>query len=380
MTLSPFADRLMNLSNSGLLALMVSIGHRTGLFDVMAGLPAATSCEIAEQAGLDERYVREWLAAVTAGLMVQHDPREMTFSLPAEHAAHLTRAAGPRNLAASFQLLGVLAAAEDQVVECFWRGGGVPDSKFRRFRAISAELTWAVLDAYLLEALLLLVPGLNHRLRAGIDVADIGCGWGHALNLMAEEFPASRFVGWDVSDETLAAGRAEAERKDLSNVRFESRDIGALGEEQGFDFIASFEGIHHQARPDLVLQAIASAMRPGGTYLCVEIGASSRLADNVGLPWSAGLYALSCMHCVTVSRASGGVGLGAMWGEELARRLFAEAGLLVQDVKRLPFDPVNKYYIATKGGSPDDQGGHRHTVPPSRSNPAGGVTVQLQVL
>jgi len=355
MTSSPFADRLIDLSNSGLLALMVSIGHRTGLFDAMATVSAATSSEIADRAGLNERYVREWLAAMTTGRMVDHDPREMTFTLPAEHAAHLTRAAGAGNSAVGFQLLGMLAAVEDQVVDCFWRGVGLPSSEFSRFQAICAELSWAALDAGLLEAVLPLVPGLSQRLHGGIDVADVGCGWGHALNLMAEAFPASRFVGCDVSDEALAAGRTEAERKGLGNVQFERRDASAIGVTEGFDFITSFGVVHDQARPDLVLRGIARAMRPGGTYLCVEIGASSTLADNVGLPWAAGMYTLSCMHCIPVSLASGGTGLGAMWGDQLARQLFAEAGLLVQDVKQLPPDPFNNYYIATKDRSSDDQ-------------------------
>jgi ubiquinone/menaquinone biosynthesis C-methylase UbiE len=194
-----------------------------------------------------------------------------------------------------------------------------------------------------------LIPGMREQLRAGVDVADVGCGCGHALNLMAEAFPASRFVGWDVSNEALTAGRAEAERKGLGNVRFKLRDVATLGPSECFDFITSFGAIHEQARPDLVLQGIGRAMRPGGIYLCVEVGASSILADNAALPWAAGMYAASCMHSVTVSLASAGPGLGVMWGEQLTRRLFAEAGLVVRDVKRLPSDPFNNYYIATKG-------------------------------
>ena len=348
MTSLPFADRLTDLSNSGLIALMVSIGHRTGLLDVMATLPAATSAEIADRAGLNERYVREWLAAMTTGRMVDHDPLEMTFTLPAEHAAHLTRAAGAGNSAVGFQLLGLLGAVEDKIVDCFWRGGGVPHSNYPRFQVICAELSWATLDAGLLEEVLPLIPGLRERLRSGIDVADVGCGFGHALNLMAEEFPASRFVGWDVSDEALTAGRAEAECKGLDNVWFEQRDAATLGVRESFDFIMTLDTIHDQARPDLVLGGIGRAMRPGGTYLCVEVSVSSTLGDNVGLPWAAGMYALSCMHCMTVSLASGGPGLGGMWGEQLTRRLLAEAGLLVRDVKRLPSDRFNNYYIATK--------------------------------
>lgn len=340
------------MTNSGSLALMVSVGHRTGLFDTMASLPPATSGEIADNACLDERCVREWLAAMATGRIVEHDPVAMTFALPAEHAACLTRAAGPHNSAAAFQLLGVFAAVEDRVVECFRRGGGVAGSEYPRFQEICAEIGWASLDANLVSVTLALVPGLTGRLRAGIDVADVGCGAGHALNLMAEAFPASRFMGWDLSEVGLAAGRAEAERKQLPNVSFEQRDAAVLGQLERFDFITTFDALHDQARPDLVLKAIAAALRPGGTYLCVEVGASSTLADNLDLPWAPALYTASCMHCLCVSRHGGGLAVGAMWGEQKVRQMLGEAGFGPLYVGQSPLDPVNYYYIATKTGAP----------------------------
>jgi SAM-dependent methyltransferase len=347
-----FADRLMDLSNSGSLALMVSVGHRTGLFDTMASLPPATSVEIADNACLDERYVREWLAAMATGRIVELDPVAMTFALPAEHAACLTRAGGPRNSAVAFQLLGVFAAVEDRVVECFRRGGPVADSEYPRFQEICAEIGWASLDANLLDVTLALVPGVTRRLQAGIDVADVGCGAGHAINLMAGAFPASRFIGWDLSETGLAAGRAEAERKQLANVTFERIDAAVLDQPERFDFITTFDAVHDQARPDLVLRAIAAALRPGGTYLCVEVSASSTLAENLDIPWAPALYTASCMHCLCVSRQSGGKALGAMWGEQKARQMLGEAGFASLEVKRSPLDPVNNYYIASKTGGP----------------------------
>src|SRR5215467_14720950 len=94
-----FARRMVHMLNEAALALMVSVGHRTGLFDVMAAMPAATSSEIASAAALDERYVREWLAAMTTGRIVDHDGSTESFVLPADHASWLTRAAGIDNLA-----------------------------------------------------------------------------------------------------------------------------------------------------------------------------------------------------------------------------------------------------------------------------------------
>src|SRR5271169_2715505 len=156
-----FASRMLHMMNEAALALMVSVGHRTGLLDVMAGMPAATSTEIASSAGLDERYVREWLAVMTTGRIVDHDGATGSFSLPADHAAWLTRAAGMSNLATGMQYIGLMALVEDQIVDCFRRGGGVPYSAFPRFQAVMAEDSGAVHDATLIDVTLPLVPGLT---------------------------------------------------------------------------------------------------------------------------------------------------------------------------------------------------------------------------
>ena len=187
-----FAERLMGVLNDGALALMLSVGHRTGLFDAMASLPPSTSVQIAKASGLNERYVREWLGAMTTGRIVDHNPDEQTFSLPPDHAAWLTRAAGPANMALQAQYVGLMALVEDQIVDCFRNGGGVPYSAYPKFQAIMAEDSGAVHDAALIEVILPLVPGLTDRLERGINVADIGCGSGHAVNLMAERYPGQQ--------------------------------------------------------------------------------------------------------------------------------------------------------------------------------------------
>src|SRR5207247_8202760 len=156
-------------------------------------------------------------------------------------------------------------------------------------------------------------------------VADVGCGSGHAVNLMAAAFPRSRFAGFDFSPEGIAAARAEAGRLGLENARFEERDAARLGETAAFDFITTFDAVHDQARPDLMLAGIAAALRPGGVYLCVDTSASSTLADNVNHPLATFLYTVSCMHCMTVSLAHRGMGLGTMRGQQTARKIVGEA-------------------------------------------------------
>ena len=343
-----FAERMIHMLNEAALALMVSVGHRTGLFDVMAAMPAATSAEIAAGAALDERYVREWLAVMTTGGIVDHDGAAGSFSLPAGRAAWLTRAAGPGNLAIQAQYIGLLALVEDQIADCFRTGGGVPYSAFPKFQALMAEDSGAVHDATLIDVTLPLVPGLVDRLRDGIDVADVGCGSGHAINLMAEAFPRSRFVGFDISDTGLAAATAEASRKALTNVRFEKRDAARLGETARYDLITTFDSVHDQAGPDLVLAGIAQALRPAGVYLCVDIAASSKLSDNLDHPLGPFMYTVSCMHCMTVSLAVGGMGLGTMWGEQKAREMLRDAGFSSIEVVHVDGDLLSTYFIATK--------------------------------
>jgi hypothetical protein len=162
-----FAGRMMDILNGAALALMTSIGHQVGLFDAMASLPPSTSHQIAQTAGLDERYVREWLGAMVTGGVVEYDPAAQSYALPPEHAAWLTRAAGTNNLALQAQMIPLLAEVEQPLLDCFRNGGGVPYSAFPRFQRLMAEDSAAVHDAALVETILPLAPGLPARLANG---------------------------------------------------------------------------------------------------------------------------------------------------------------------------------------------------------------------
>ncbi|HVH06173.1 MAG TPA: methyltransferase domain-containing protein [Myxococcota bacterium] len=343
-----FAERLLGILNGGALSLMISIGHRSGLFDVMGRETFATSDALADSSGLQERYVREWLGAMVAGGIVEYQPAGRSYRLPPEHAALLTRDARPNNLAATAQWVPLLASVEDDVLTCFQRGGGVPYEAFDRFQEVMAEESDQTVVATLCETILPIVPGLVERLATGIDAVDVGCGSGRALNRMAHEYPKSRFVGYDVSARAVAAARAEAEDRALKNVRFEVRDAVKLGPARSFDLVTAFDAIHDQAEPVAVLDAIARALRPGGVFLMQDIRGTSRVEDDARHPLGAFLYTVSCLHCMTVSLAARGAGLGAMWGVETARRMLLEAGFADLEVEALPHDVMNLYYVARK--------------------------------
>lgn len=343
-----FAGHMLDVLNHAALAQMASIGHQLGLFDVMADLPPETDKRIAEATGLNQRYVREWLGAMVTGQVVEFDPENATYSLPPEHAVALTRSAGPDNLAQPAQFLPLLAQVEEPIVGCFRKGGGLPYSAYPRFHQLMAEDSAAIHDVALVDSMLPLVPGLVERLNSGIEVADIGCGGGHAINLMAQAFPGSRFVGYDISEEGLSQGRREAQELGLTNAQFELRDASSLDVKNRFDFITAFDAIHDQAQPARVLKGIADALRPQGVFLMVDFGASSQVHENIEFPAGPFMYTISCMHCVPVSMGLDGPGLGAMWGEQTARKMLTEAGFTRIEVEQVEGDIFNSYFIASK--------------------------------
>ena len=343
-----FAGRLIGIFNDACIALMTSIGHQTGLFDTLAQLPPSPSRQVADTAGLSERYVREWLNAMTTARIVVHDPDDGTYSLPREHAASLTEAAGPDNLARIMQFVAMLAEVEQPIVECFRQGGGLPYSAYPRFHKLMADDSGAVVDAALVDTILPLVEGLRVRLGDGIDAADIGCGSGHAINVLAQTYPASRFTGYDFSEEAIAAARHEAETLELTNARFEVLDVATLDAEARYDLVTAFDAIHDQAHPAAVLDGISRALRADGVFLMIDIKASSNVNDNTELPWGTFLYAVSTMHCMTVSLGLDGDGLGTAWGEQLAVSMLQDAGFENVDVREIETDPFNNYYLARK--------------------------------
>ncbi|WP_402373125.1 class I SAM-dependent methyltransferase [Isoptericola rhizosphaerae] len=341
-----FAGELFATLSRGATALMISIGHRTGLFDTVAGLPPSTSHEIAAAAGLHERYVSEWLGAMTVAGIVVHD--HGTYRLPANHAAVLTRAAGVNNLASQLQFIPMLAQVEDPIVRCFTDGGGVGYEAFGRFHELMAEQSAQNHDAALLSHVVPMVDGLAERLRAGIRVADIGCGQGHAMNLLASAFPDSDFHGYDFRPETIAVAREEADALGLGNVHFEVRDVADLGGTGSFGAVTAFDAVHDQAHPAHVLGQVAEHLDPDGVFLVVDIDASSELDDNTAIPWAPYLYTVSTMHCMTVSLAEGGDGLGTAWGRQTALRMLADAGFTNVRVESVPGDFINAYYVARR--------------------------------
>jgi 2-polyprenyl-3-methyl-5-hydroxy-6-metoxy-1,4-benzoquinol methylase len=343
-----FAMRMVNMMNEGAAALMVSIGHQTGLFDAMERIGPADSHEIAQAAGMNERYVREWLGAMTTSEIISFHPESGKYELPVEHAKSLTRAAGADNIAVLSQYIPMMATVEQKIVHCFKQGGGVPYSEYDRFQSIMAEDSAQTVSSSLVDSILPLADGIIERLQKGIQVLDVGCGKGLALIEMAKRFPNSQFKGYEISEEGVDFGNQYALEQKRSNLLFVKQDASLMNEAEAYDLITTFDSVHDQAKPQEVLDNIYRALKPEGVYLMQDIDASSNVDKNIDHPIGTLLYTISCMHCMTVSLAEGGAGLGAVWGVELAQVMLKEAGFRFTEIKRLEHDFQNCYYINQK--------------------------------
>ncbi len=343
-----FAERFLTALNESSLMMMLSIGHRTELFDALDGLDWSTSQQIADAAGLDERYVREWLGAMVTGRIVDHRAADKTYKLPAEHARWLTRRVTPENLSVTAQWISVLGCVESKIVDAFKTGGGVPYECYERFHETMAEESAQTVVAALQEHILPLAEGLEAKFQRGITVLDVGCGSGRAVCALAQAFPNSRFTGYDLCADAIDAANAHARELGLANVDFAARDITRLDEPGAYDLVTAFDIVHDQKDPVTVLANVHGVLKSGGTFLMQDISGSSHVENNLDHPVGPFGYTISTMHCMTVSLAQGGKGLGAMWGEELAESMLRDAGFTDIAKHSLEHDFINVYYVMQK--------------------------------
>ena len=355
-----FSRKMTDILNFGAVNLAMAIGYRTGLFDVMDTLDSpAPLAMIADKSGLNARYIEEWLAVMVCGevvvLTVDADSGDTLYHLPREHGDLLTRRAGNSNLGVYTQEIPLLTTcAMDAVVARFADGEGVGYDTYPKFQAFMSQLANAKHRKVLIDQFLPTVDDgrIVRDLRAGIRVADVGCGEGIALMLMAAAFPRSEFVGIDIGTAVIQSAGAAARRQGLKNLTFRRLDAAALPQNaalaQSFDYITAFDAIHDQSRPLAALQGICSILKPKGRFSMIDIAASSRLQDNRNHAMGAFLYTVSLLHCLPVGLVDRGTGLGMMWGRQKAVAFLEEAGFENVQVLDIPNDPFNLHFFCRR--------------------------------
>jgi 2-polyprenyl-3-methyl-5-hydroxy-6-metoxy-1,4-benzoquinol methylase len=337
------AERVMADIGAAMTCVMCAVGDRLGLFRAILAGPA-TSAELADRAGVSERYTREWLNALAATGYVERDMTSARYSLPKALAPLLAVEGQPFFLGGGYQQLPGLVKSFDDVVRAFREGTGVPaeaydDDLWEGMERMSAG--W--FDTLLVQQWLPQLPDVDGRLRDGADVADVGCGNGRALVALARAYPQSRFVGFDSSERAVATARTRAAEAGVADrVRFAQRDV-ADGLPDQYDLVTTFDMLHDVAQPDRVLAGFRRALRPDGVYLLLEITSRETPEENKG-PIAAMLYATSVLFCLPTSLADGAPGYGTLGlPPSRVRELCTEAGFSV--VRKVPIhNPFNTLY------------------------------------
>ncbi len=333
----PFEERASGDFISTITIAMAALGDRLGLFATLSTNGPLTSQEMADAAGVNERYAREWLSGMACAGYLEHEPQSGRFTLPKDHATLLADEGGPSFMGGLLQQTPAIFAAFDHVAEAFRGGGGVHQAEYHQgFWEGMQRDSAGLFNHLLVQEWIPAVPDLQRLLEQGALVADIGCGSGLALIRLAEAFPASRFVGYDNFPAQIGRATANVASANLSDrIRIESRSADD-GLPETYDVITSFDVVHDASHPARLLGAIRQALNPGGRYVMLEPAAGETLEENYG-PVGAFLYGASIFYCMTTSLAEGGEGLGtAGLPESKVHALATEAGF--EEVRRIPIE------------------------------------------
>lgn len=341
-----FMGRLIgDLATVGTVAL-VHVGERVGLFKAMAGAGAQTLAALEQRTGVHPRYLESWLSAMFVAGYIEHDAEADTWSLPDEHALFLADPANEYHLGGLFHGMPGLMAMAPKLAAAFESGEGIAFEAYGEGEPLAIELmNRSVYEARLVRQWMPALPAVVQRLQAGGRAIDIGCGTGLVPVLLAQAYPQAHFTGLDVDARSIEMAREKAQVAGVADrVQFICLPAGELPmPEGGWDFVSAFDCIHDLGNPDAVLGRVREALAPGGTFLMVEPRVGERLADDVANPFARMLHGISCLHCVPVSLAQGGPGLGACWGTAAARRAATRAGF--GRFQMLPIrSPVQAFY------------------------------------
>lgn len=339
-----FVSKVLGDSSGMLATIMAAMGDRLGLFKNLVSEGPATSAELAARTGIHERYAREWLGGMASASYLEYDPASGRFTLPAEHVPVLAQETGPFFFGGAHQMLIGMVKPLDQLTRAFQEGGGVPQSAYDENMWVGmTRFTSSWFENLLVQQWIPAVPEVQAKLKRGALVADVGCGHGWALIKLAQTYPNSHYVGYDVYEPMIATARANAEAAGVGDrVRFEALDA-SKGLPKQYDIITTFDVVHDSADPHALLRGICQALHPGGSYLLLEINCSDKLEENRG-PLGAMFHGFSILYCMTTSLANGGVGLGTLGlPEPKVRELCTQAGFT--SVRRLPLEnPFNILY------------------------------------
>jgi 2-polyprenyl-3-methyl-5-hydroxy-6-metoxy-1,4-benzoquinol methylase len=334
--LEGFVERIVLDVGTAMRGGLMYIGDRLGIFAALAESGPVTSAGLSQRTGLNERYLREWLAAMATAEYLEHDSEGDTYFLPPEHALPLADEEFPFFTGGLMQMIVPTVTVAPQVAEAFKSGKGVTQDQYLPDMYEGIErLTAPWYKHELVQTWIPAMPGVQEKLDAGGSACDVGCGSGRAPITIAKALPAAELHGYDVHAGSIERARANAEAEGVADrVTFTVAD-GAELPQGRFDLITTFDVVHDSADPVGLMSAIRGALREDGTYLMLEMNASGDVEENRN-PLGKFLYHVSTLYCMTTSLAHGGAGIGACMGQEKARELAYASGFT--HFRKLPIE------------------------------------------
>jgi SAM-dependent methyltransferase len=317
---------------------LVVLGDRLGLYRALAEVGPADSAKLAKHTGLDERYVREWLANQAASGYINYEPKTGSFSMSAEQKAIFADPESPVAMTGGFYAAASVYHDEPKVAEAFRTGAGVAWQDHHNCLFCGTEKFFRPgYAANLVQNWIPALDGLRAKLEAGAQVADIGCGHGASTIIMAKAFPKSKFTGFDLHPGSIERARQCAREAGLANVTFAT--ASAKDFPGRYDFITTFDALHDMGDPVGAAAHARESLEPGGAWMIVEPAAGNRLEENLN-PVGRVFYGFSTTVCIPNSRSQEiGLALGAQAGERRLREVMEKAGF--RQFRRAAQTPFN---------------------------------------
>lgn len=342
------AKHVFGMLSGAVVAGMIQLGDRLGLYKAMRGAGPMSPADLAKKTGLDERWVQEWLRNQgAAGVLVHHGGER--FELTPESACILAEENHPAFGMGFFQQLPAMMGMLERLPEAFKTGRGLNYDALGPVGAAGVERGLAPwFRVFLVPMVLPKLDGAVAKLESGARVADVGCGAGVALLEMAKAYPRSEFHGYDISRHALERAERNKLSAGLTNATFHDASADALPADASFDLVTAFDCIHDMTHPRQVIHAIRRALRPDGTWLVVDIKGKPTYDENArDNPMAAMMYGFSVLTCMSSALSEpGGAGLGTLgFHEAVAQEMATEAGF--SRFRRLEVEhPMNAFYEA----------------------------------
>ena len=342
-------EHLVRVINDAWLTLALSLGERLGLNTLLASLSPIEATALAERAGVPVRSAEDWLWTLTAARIVEQSAG--VFTLKPDYIDALTPSGGALHWSRIAEQIVAMATLEDALVGALRNGGGMPASAYEgRIVDVLAVESGPIFATALLDEVVPLL-GVAERLDAGARVLDLGCGSGALVTILAERFPASRFVGVDQSSDAVRASAHRATDLGLTNAVFTVADLeDEWGPElQGpFDLVVAANVVHDLAQPLALFLKVEQRLAPAGVLYLHELGFSSDMTRNLADPHAIGVLVFGLYHCLPLAMRRAGIAPGGMWGRESYVSALREAGFTDVTVANAPSGPNNDTIIARR--------------------------------